>query len=461
MPQQEFLSGTAVSLNANRFTRTGYKFAGWAASPSGNAIYGDKGAYNLGGQDISLYAKWIPNVNRIIFHDGGGSGTMFDQEMSTGESVALNPNTFIYTGHEFLGWATSQNGGKVYNDGDAYTMGTAPEVHLYAVWNRIANAISFHPNGGTGSMADQSINQGSAANLVLNAFVKPGYSFDGWSTELNGAKAYGDGAQFAMGNAAVTVLYARWKANTNRLVFNANGGSGTMGSQPGATGSKITLLVNRFTRTGYAFAGWSTSAYGDPQNPEYKDAAEYTMPALETNTLYALWAFVTPDPKIEVAGSSNNEKSLSVTGFEEVDEADYIYEWQVRDENGDWMTIDGETGKTIKIPSDADYNDYRVIVTVVDPNGGQHDTGYTGGGSSGGTGGNGGGGDYVDQNGNPIGGGAGNVSSTGTISASQRTIIIVAVIIGVIILIAIIAGVSVSVSREKRRQASNDGYNNW
>src|SRR5574344_831032 len=68
-----------------------------------------------------------------------------------------------------------------------------------------------------------------------------------------------------------------------RLSFNANGGTGTM-EDMAIDNTSRPLSYNTFERTGYTFAGWSTSPTG---TKEYADEAMYTG---TTNvTLYAKW----------------------------------------------------------------------------------------------------------------------------------------------------------------------------
>jgi hypothetical protein len=55
-------------------------------------------------------------------------------------------------------------------------------------------------------MADQTANQ--LTPLKANEFTKTGFAFDGWSTTLNGDKAYGNGDNYSFGENAT--LYARW-----------------------------------------------------------------------------------------------------------------------------------------------------------------------------------------------------------------------------------------------------------
>lgn len=76
----------------------------------------------------------------------------------------------------------------------------------------VTHSITFDKNSGsaTGSMANQIINEGGSANLMLNSFSNPGYRFVGWATSVTGAVAYSNGASFTMGSSDVT-LYAQWE----------------------------------------------------------------------------------------------------------------------------------------------------------------------------------------------------------------------------------------------------------
>jgi len=81
------------------------------------------------------------------------------------------------------------------------------------------------------------------------------------------------------------------------VTFNANGGSGTMTPQVMDYNTATALTANTFTREGYTFQGWATSASGAKV---YNDGASVT---LKKNTiLYAVWQVnshnvtFTPDP---------------------------------------------------------------------------------------------------------------------------------------------------------------------
>lgn len=68
------------------------------------------------------------------------------------------------------------------------------------------------------------------------------------------------------------------------VTFNANGGEGTMDAQEIDYNTATALTANTFTRTGYSFAGWATSATG---SKVYDDEESVTL--TKNLNLFALW----------------------------------------------------------------------------------------------------------------------------------------------------------------------------
>ena len=71
--------------------------------------------------------------------------------------------------------------------------------------------------------------------------------------------------------------------NINSVVFDANGGSGSMATQHGT--SSTALTSNSFTRSGFNFSGWNTVANGS--GTAYANLASY--PFSDSRILYAQW----------------------------------------------------------------------------------------------------------------------------------------------------------------------------
>ena len=86
------------------------------------------------------------------------------------------------------------------------------------------------------------------------------------------------------------VIIYRFVPNTYKVSYNANGGSGSMGKQSAVYDTAFNLNANKFTRTGYTFAGWNTKA--DGSGTAYT-AAQKVKNLTDTNggtvTLYAQW----------------------------------------------------------------------------------------------------------------------------------------------------------------------------
>jgi uncharacterized repeat protein (TIGR02543 family) len=73
----------------------------------------------------------------------------------------------------------------------------------------VTYTITFNANGGTGTMANQSLASGATATLTANTFTRTGYSFAGWATTSTGGAGYSDQASYTMGSSNVA-LYAIW-----------------------------------------------------------------------------------------------------------------------------------------------------------------------------------------------------------------------------------------------------------
>jgi uncharacterized repeat protein (TIGR02543 family) len=71
--------------------------------------------------------------------------------------------------------------------------------------------------------------------------------------------------------------------------FNANGGTGTMANQSFTYGTSKALMANAFTRTGYVFQGWATSASGGKVYNDKQKVQDLTTTSGAVVNLYAVW----------------------------------------------------------------------------------------------------------------------------------------------------------------------------
>jgi len=63
-------------------------------------------------------------------------------------------------------------------------------------------------------------------------------------------------------NGAEVELFAVWTPNGYTVKYNANGGTGTTADSAHVYDAAKNLTANGFSKTGYTFAGWATSAGG-------------------------------------------------------------------------------------------------------------------------------------------------------------------------------------------------------
>ncbi len=264
--------------------REGYVFDAWY---NGN----EKWIFNdyVVTKDITLTAKWIPNSNTLSFIANSGSGEMNDMVIKTGDSVNLPTNAFERTGYSFKGWSSLINGEVEYTDGASYTMGANSTNVLYAIWEASENILVLNANNGTSLENSIPVKTNETLDLPQNTFVNAGYSFKGWSSTSDGEVEYTDGASYTMGTNSTYTLYAIWEVSTNYVVFDSNGGIGTMQKLSLKSWEEGTLPANIYKRNGYNFLGWSTTKDGEV---EYTDGASYTMGTTKNNTLYAVWEII-------------------------------------------------------------------------------------------------------------------------------------------------------------------------
>lgn len=263
-------------------TRPGYMFNGWTGSNLSDKTYTVSISTGSTG-NLSFAANYDANLNSLLFNANGGVGETPEMLIETDKTVKLNTCTFSRKGYDFIGWATSKNGEKVYSDGQNYTMGVNSEYVLYAVWKIKTYTIEYNLNNGTAPSNKQSYTV-ETESFTLENPLRDGYTFIGWSgTDIADKSTAVTIEKGSIGNKSFT---ANWQANTNVLHFNANGGDGNMDDMSIKTDETKTLFANMFTRKGYKFKGWSNTTNGAVA---YLDSGSYKMGVAPVYTLYAVW----------------------------------------------------------------------------------------------------------------------------------------------------------------------------
>lgn len=328
MGDQVFRYDETQQLTLNAFTKPGHSFIGWASSETGAVVHTNgKPVNNLTADpdgEVNLYAKWTANSYTLQYEGNGATGgSMVDHPFTYGVQQNLRQNFYTRTGYTFAGWNTAADGsGTAYANLDpAVNLAEGGTVSLYAQWTAYTYSIKFNANTGSGSMENQSMSYGTSGYLDQNAFTKPGYTFAGWATSANGSVIYQNEAlvnNLTQTNGATVNLYAKWTANTYTVIFNANGGTGTMPNQIFTYDAQQNLNPNVFTQTAKEFMRWNTA--GDGSGTDYANTASVrNLVESGSITLYARWATVT----YPVTYTGIGIDTQGSTQFEELNNGDF------------------------------------------------------------------------------------------------------------------------------------------
>ena len=120
-------------------TKTSNVFDGWYLDVNLTYKVEENSVVDLN-EDTTLYAKYS-NSYVIKFESSGASGKMNDLTCYVDIDCPLTANAYVSSYDNFVGWATSKNGPKVYdNEQVVKNIATNDEITLYAVWNMRPNS---------------------------------------------------------------------------------------------------------------------------------------------------------------------------------------------------------------------------------------------------------------------------------------------------------------------------------
>ena len=294
--------GTATTLTANAFTRTGYTFSGWNTKDDGTGTsYADQASVNFSvnpDEVVTLYAQWTAITYKIHFDANDGTGTMADLAMTYDESKNLTANAFTRTGYTFSGWNTKDDGtGTSYTDRQSVnnlSQNDGETVTLYAQWNAIQYAVTFMVDGrqyGGTKTVTYGNTYGQLAEDPSEKGYMPGYTFAGWWTAATGGTLVT--ASTVVTTAGDHTLYAHWNGKTYNVALSANSAKAAPGTA-GVTatfGSAMPSIAALPTRTGYAFQGYydTADASGGTQYYTASGTSARAWDKTSDATLYARW----------------------------------------------------------------------------------------------------------------------------------------------------------------------------
>ena len=349
MSNQTLKYDQIATIKKNEYKKTGYRFDRWNTKRDGTGTqYIDtQEIKNLVKEGtIKLYAQWKKEEYRLTINPNGGKynntteKTIIKKEYESTINIedAINENGYkisfntnggnpldaITTPKKFIGW-TNEGAGKL--EGTTYTFGAGDGVltakygnstvilptpvrngytfqgwtengkkvetnyiatkntELKAEWKVNEYAIRYNLNGGTvsGNPDKYTVED----TITIKAPTKTGYTFIGW-TGSNGTTP-NKNVTIEKGTTGEKIYEANYTANTYNVVFNNNGGTGSMTNQQFTYDKEQKIKANEFKKVGHVFVGWNTQANGTGTS-YYNEQITKNISTEGTVTLYAQWS---------------------------------------------------------------------------------------------------------------------------------------------------------------------------
>lgn len=217
----------------------GYTFENWTLE---NASYNESVTMPVGG--LTLFANWKPIEITIKFYSGdnykGYSGVTGDslttKTYNYGDEISLPKLNFAYENHVIVGWVFNDCSGSPgnypihcewplqlvygrYEKGWGFFDENKTSLEMSPFWSKDYTEITFHGNGGTGSMEKQLLDRYAGdMPIYKNKFTRDGYNLVGWNTEADGSgEMYDIDGRFypiQASNKSEVTLYVQWKENS-------------------------------------------------------------------------------------------------------------------------------------------------------------------------------------------------------------------------------------------------------
>ena len=256
-------------------TRNGYTFAGWYTAASGGTKVDANTKMGVG--NTTIYAHWNPNPVYVTFMGNGNTGgSTAKQTCYYNTTCTLSTNGFTKTGHAWTGWYTAATNGTKLGD----TVKLTANLTVYAHWELAKYHITYNGNGhSSGSTALTECVYNANCQLRSNGYEKIGHNFDGWFNAATGGTRYGTYTQLQNN----LTVYAHWTPKPYTITYNGNTNTGGSTAATNCNyNTACTLASNGFTKTGYSWTGWWTTATG---GTKYSTSVTITG----NMTVYAQW----------------------------------------------------------------------------------------------------------------------------------------------------------------------------
>jgi len=326
-------------------TRVGYQFNGWyTAADGGSQVKADTEVSIAA--DQTLYAHWT-EMYTVSFKSEGGT-VYATYSVLYGDKVTP-PTIDIPVGKRLVGW---EYGDRLYAPTERITVGYSMElIAKFEMLHTEVHSLSCEPaDGGVVSLSPEGgMYGGYGREVTLIATPSVSHNFVRWSdgsTDLNhkvkivcdtnfvahfekkwftvdfydadGTTSLTDAQRIEYGDPAVAPsapqhvgltftgwepsdfgsvvsnmsIVAQYETNSYTVVYDPNGGTGSMTNDVFMYFMEYSLQSNEFVRPVHEFVGWASNPYAATNEVEYADGvvvSNLTAVAGGTNVLYAVW----------------------------------------------------------------------------------------------------------------------------------------------------------------------------
>lgn len=335
----ELVRGVTYTVTAT--TTTGYEVASWSTSsgatlgntstvnpavnPNTYLINSDEATLTVTGQETPIYQVTTTigeHVTRISFTNATYGTTTITP--ASQDCTDNNDGTYTCTvnlrrgieytlsstfeeGHTITTWTTGSGGtlGDATSATTTYTITSATTLGITAEEaDELNYTLTYSAGNGTDAPESEtktSYSPTESFTITNSTPIYYGYTFSGWTETENGSTVdYVSGDTITLTSASTTTtktLYPVYQAVSacpaSRICYYENGadvnggGRGTMANQSATSSSTANLIPSNYSRAGYGFAGWTTSANATPYGPN----AAINTPDLSSSglALYAKW----------------------------------------------------------------------------------------------------------------------------------------------------------------------------
>ena len=243
---QTMTTGEKGNLLKNQFSRTGYKFLGWALSENGEVVYADEAEFEMGTEMFTaLYAAWEVVTYEISYDTTGGENDASNPTSYTVESVVtFKPAT--KAGWEFTGWTFFDNPIET-------TEGLTGGLSLVATWTREKHQITYenisaseHSNPAVVTVDDE---------IVLQTGARWGYTFIGWYSDKELTNQV---TKIEKGTNGPITIYAKFEVTKYSIEYKVDENTTPATGNPDTydVTTEATLNAPTYNVPGYEFDGW-------------------------------------------------------------------------------------------------------------------------------------------------------------------------------------------------------------